>query len=233
MRLACNASGPFAATTVDAFFSKHAAAGELKPRVLSSAPWLLQLDDFVSRTAVDAMLQQVGRFRTAVVNTAQGYRSTLYRNSSQWGCMRCGKRAEHSAFLPYIDKVVTHLRLPRRQSSDLLVLRYGAGGYYRRHHDYLSPVTQPGLWHDRGPRQLTVMMYLSDSDEDAGGATRFYLQGSSSGQVVDVQPRVGRVLIWQNVRSRRPLEREDRTFHEARLLTAGSKHVVTSWFHAC
>ena len=77
MGLACNASGPFAATTVDAFFSKHAAAGELKPRVLSSAPWLLQLDDFVSRTAVDAMLQQVGRFRTAVVNTAHGYRSTL------------------------------------------------------------------------------------------------------------------------------------------------------------
>eukprot|EP00966_Prymnesium_polylepis_P084505 1956556-Prymnesium_polylepis.2 len=83
------------------------------------------------------------------------------------------------------------------------------------------------------------MTYLSDNEENAGGATRFYLGGGSMpwswmlGRKIDVQPRAGRALLWANVDSGRPLEREERTFHEARLLTANTKYVVTTWFHAC
>ena len=229
---ACNASLFRPGFALDTFFAQLA-AGALRPRVLSSAPWLLQLDDFTPMSVAAGMLEQVGRFRTSFVNTPDGYRISSYRNASQWGCVRCGSRSGQSAFATYVDRVHQALGLPHRQSSDLVVLRYGAGGYYRRHHDYLAPRSQPGLWRDRGPRQLTLMLYLSDNDNAAGGATRFYLDGTTKGRVVDVRPRVGRIVLWQNVRSRRLHEREDRTFHEALVLTAGVKYVATTWFHAC
>ena len=180
-----------------------------------------------------SLLEQTGRFKPSFVNTPDGYRISTYRNASQWGCVRCGSRGGQSAFAEYVEHVHQALLLPRRQSSDLLVLKYSAGGYYRRHHDFLAARSQPGLWRDRGPRQLTLMLYLTDSEDAAGGATRFYLDGTVKGRVVDVRPRVGRIVLWQNVRSRKLLERDNRTFHEALRLTAGTKYVVTTWYHAC
>ena len=149
---ACNASLFRPGFALDTFFAQLA-AGALRPRVLSSAPWLLQLDDFTPMSVAAGMLEQAGRFRTSFVNTPDGYRISSYRNASQWGCVRCGSRSGQSAFATYVDRVHQALGLPHRQSSDLVVLRYGAGGYYRRHHDYLAPRSQPGLWRDRGPRR--------------------------------------------------------------------------------
>ncbi|KAL1522559.1 hypothetical protein AB1Y20_017544 [Prymnesium parvum] len=230
--LRCNATLFPAAHSVDAFFSKLAES-HLRPVVLSRTPWVLQIDGFIAEDTTHAMIQQAGRFRSSVVNTPSGYRLTSFRNSSQWGCARCGSRPAQSAFAHYVERVSSLLGLPHRQSSDLLLLRYGAGGYYRRHHDFLSPQSQPDLWNHRGPRQLTLMLYLSDNEEAAGGATRFYIQASMRGKRVDVQPRRGRVVVWQNVYGRKPLVRDERTFHEATTLSAGTKYVATTWYHAC
>lgn len=74
-----------------------------------------------------------------------------------------------------------------------------------------------------GPRVLTVYLYLNDVEK--GGGTRFTDLG------VTIMPKRGRAVIWPSVLDEEPLERDDRTHHEALAVEAGRKYGANAWIH--
>ncbi|TRM65709.1 hypothetical protein BD626DRAFT_566376 [Schizophyllum amplum] len=89
-----------------------------------------------------------------------------------------------------------------RVNPRLSFLRYGPGQYFQRHCDGLVSLEEDGRVHKSF---VTLHLYLSDdknSEEGgkaqgslAGGATRFWAPDKK--HFLDVEPRVGRVLIFQ------------------------------------
>ena len=69
----------------------------------------------------------------------------------------------------------------------------------------------------------TFFLYLNDVD--GGGETRFPLLN------ISVKPKRGRALLWPSILDGAPLERDDRTDHEARAVTAGNKYAANYWLH--
>eukprot|EP00747_Dinoflagellata_sp_TGD_P092459 gnl/TRDRNA2_/TRDRNA2_165417_c1_seq2.p2 gnl/TRDRNA2_/TRDRNA2_165417_c1~~gnl/TRDRNA2_/TRDRNA2_165417_c1_seq2.p2 ORF type:complete len:102 (+),score=18.53 gnl/TRDRNA2_/TRDRNA2_165417_c1_seq2:347-652(+) len=80
---------------------------------------------------------------------------------------------------------------------------------------------KPNCHENAGPRILTFMVYLTDVEE--GGATSFFKLG------IDVQPKAGRAVLWADTHSSDPLEKDERTAHEALVVRRGTKIVATMW----
>ena len=88
-------------------------------------------------------------------------------------------------------------------------LRYGAGGFYRRHCDVLSDSA------DDFPRRISVVMFLTSAGERCeGGTLRIYQP-----EPFDIAPKAGTLVAF---RSEVP--------HEVLPVTAGVRDVVVDWF---
>ncbi|KAG5729154.1 hypothetical protein E4T56_gene10420, partial [Termitomyces sp. T112] len=72
----------------------------------------------------------------------------------------------------------------------LSFLRYGPGHYFRPHYD--GQLQLP----DGRRSWVTVQIYLND-DDLSGGATRIFGKAGEDGEFYDVEPKVGRVLIFE------------------------------------
>lgn len=79
-------------------------------------------------------------------------------------------------------------------------MQYEVGQYYRSHHDYIRHQRERHC----GPRILTFFLYLTDVEE--GGATRLNDLG------IDVEPKVGRALLWPSVMNYDPMYVERKCF---------------------
>ncbi|KAL8675373.1 MAG: hypothetical protein Q9168_000204 [Polycauliona sp. 1 TL-2023] len=97
---------------------------------------------------------------------------------------------------PVKRKEVLHMT---RLNERMRFLKYTSGQYFRPHCDgvYVTP--------DGSERsQYTLHLYLNDSDDATsgvqmeGGATRFHSLSSDESKYLDVEPRTGRVLIFQH-----------------------------------
>lgn len=81
-----------------------------------------------------------------------------------------------------------------RVNERLSFLRYGPGHYFKRHCDGLIEKSDVGQ-----KSFVTLHVYLNERDEDGtpleGGATRFWTPDQK--HFLDVEPKVGRVLIFQ------------------------------------
>ena len=113
----------------------------------------------------------------------------------------------------------------QRYGDGVNVLRYGDGGFYGYHHDFIPRESMPSSqWQQRGPRVLTFMLYLNDVR--SGGSTSFMKLGHQ------VTPKAGRALLWANTLSPQPLMRDGLTSHESLRTRKGVKYVATTWLHA-
>lgn len=112
-----------------------------------------------------------------------------------------------------------------RNSKGFSILRYEAGGFYKRHHDFVLEATDPALWKLCGPRVFTFMVYVTDVG--AGGETDFFHLG------VRVKPKLGRALLWTNTFVDQPLVKDERSAHEALVVREGVKLTATEWLHEC
>ncbi len=93
---------------------------------------------------------------------------------------------------------------PRSVLAELQIVRYPPGGRYVDHRD--SPA--PGVT----PRVLSVVGYLND--DFSGGETVF------ADPAITVSPLTGAVVVFS------PL-----LLHRAEPVLAGTKYVVTAWYH--
>ena len=95
----------------------------------------------------------------------------------------------------------------------LSFLRYESGHYFRGHCD--GQLELP----DGRKSRVTLQIYLGDEDVE-GGATRISKGYRDNGSFVDIEPKKGRVLIFQ----------QRALFHSGEEVTKGVKYAVRSDF---
>lgn len=120
------------------------------------------------------------------------------------------------------SRIASLLGIDRSWGEPLQGQRYDVGQCFKEHADFFY-IDQP-YWAEYEPhggqRTWTAMIYLNEPA--AGGATRFKLLDLA------VRPRVGRILVWNNMAldgSPNPW-----TLHEGEAVDAGSKYIVTKWY---
>jgi prolyl 4-hydroxylase len=124
---------------------------------------------------------------------------------------------------PTVQSILKRLsditNIPESYSDYLQLLRYEPGQFYHTHHDFHNFQVYSATGH----RILTFYTYLSDVEE--GGGTNFPELN------ITVYPKMGRALIWPNVKDNDPNERDGMTKHQALPLIKGMKYGATAWFH--
>ncbi len=122
-----------------------------------------------------------------------------------------------SAILPLLYRAGMLLGLPASHAETVYVTRYRENEYYKAHQDFF-----PGF---DGDRLYTVLIYLNNLDETAGGGTVFEKLN------VGVRPKLGRAVIWTNTNP--DGSKHSETVHEALPVEPGyEKWVIQLWFRA-
>ena len=196
------------------YMFRRSTSSPFAPRVLSTSPWIVTFDNFLSADEADRIIQVGGRGwqRSQAGDGVQAVRTS----STAW----CD--AHHCQKDPVLTRVrerIANLTLVPEQNAEYMqVLKYETGQFYKPHHDQNSPMTS--AW---GPRMYTFFMYLNDDNQ--GGETRFTKLN------ISVRPKRGRALLWPSVLDHDPNERDDRTEHEAVTVSGGTKFAANYWLH--
>jgi len=207
---------------------------QYSPQLLSSDPYVVTFEDFISDDEVEALLRHSeGRF---VRSTASGGRNadadefipltSEIRTSWTTWCDTAACLADpHVVALS--RRMAELTRMPSTNYSEFIqLLRYMPCAsptapdcqFYRRHHDTIPELaTMPC-----GPRVYTFFLYLSDVEQ--GGGTKF--DGGFT-----VQPKKGRAVLWPATFNERPFEKDARTHHEALPVLKGIKYAANFWLH--
>jgi predicted 2-oxoglutarate/Fe(II)-dependent dioxygenase YbiX len=119
----------------------------------------------------------------------------------------------------------TYHGLPIAAREGASFLRYGPGGFYRRHCDQAVEAA----WPDASKRQVSLVVFLNNSrsvpepDEFSGGELVMFpdgSQGSSPGESIEIVPREGSLIVFRAA-----------TAHEVRPVSAGARDVIVDWFY--
>ena len=185
--------------------------------VLSSDPWVLLIDDFLSDAESDAVQRAGSNSGTSWERSKAGDGVQAARTSStSW----CKGRCMQDPTINTVEQRVTDLMggIPMEHAEPMQVLRYEAGQFYKVHHDQNSP--RASAW---GPRMFTVFLYIGSGY--TGGETRFPRLN------ITVPAKKGRVAVWTSVLDSDPYQRDDRTDHESLPVESGTKYGVNYWIH--
>jgi len=216
---------------MEGMFEQLTSRGEFTPVVLSNDPWLVQLDTFLSAQECMELINEVNAagYHDSLMWSGDPKNQVLWRNSSTFLCQdadagypHCG---QYSAMTRLRERMASVLGVDGEHGDGLAVLRYNEGGYYTFHHDYIPEQMNPTTFKNCGPRVLTFMVYLTESSDEDGGETNFFKLG------LKVLPKQGRAVIWPDVYDDSPLEKDDRTAHEAMRVHRGAKVCATQWFY--
>ncbi|KAJ1403180.1 hypothetical protein B484DRAFT_475823 [Ochromonadaceae sp. CCMP2298] len=191
--------------------------------VLSTAPWVVTLDNFLTDAEADAIISTQDQWErstdtgsTNEMGETGRILSTGRTSSNSWCRDAC---MHHPLVKQALAKIEAVTYVPRENYETFQVLQYSAGQRYQRHHDYGSEDNQLPC----GPRILTFFLYLSDVEE--GGETSFPSLNLS------VKPKKGKALLWPSTLSAHPSRKDPRTDHEAKPVTKGVKYAANSWVH--
>lgn len=190
---------------------------------LSSDPYIVCIYDFLTDTEVEH-LKTIGQpllTRSMVVGEETGSAINAHRTSS-------------SAFLNNVESEITKniqkraAKLVRANHQDveaLQVVHYKDGQKYEPHYDFFDRSKEGGKTSigQQGQRMATLLVYLNDIDDDAGGQTFFpkVLNG------LKINPKKNMAVFWYNVL---PNGKEDeRTLHGGLPINKGEKWAVNIW----
>ena len=133
--------------------------------VLSSDPWVLTIDDFLSEDECEAVKQAGSNDGSSWARSQAGDGVQAARTSSTaW----CKGACLSNPTIQAVEQRVSDLLggIPMENAEPMQVLRYESGQFYKVHHDQNSP--RSSAW---GPRMFTVFMYIGGGYE--GGLTHF------------------------------------------------------------
>ena len=134
-------------------------------------------------------------------------------------------RLREDPFIARLDeRLAAVMNGPAQNSEGLQVLRYGPGGQYPPHYDFLVPSNPASArsLERSGQRISTLIVYLNDVIE--GGETVFPEAGLS------VVPRRGNGLYFEYANSR--MQVDLRSAHGGAPVVQGEKWIVTKWMRA-
>jgi len=204
----------------------HGCYAVVLENVLSSSE-CLELLSLAEQSVIDP-ISETDAWKPAMVNVGMGYElwKPDYRNSDRiiWDNKVITDRLLERCFLgegikEQLSKIERNVNLQgswgvesgekwrvTRLNERMRFLRYGTGQFFKPHTDgvYEDPVTKERTFY-------TFHFYLNDSkeavpgDDDVqlvGGATSFLSNDISRPDVVDVDCKIGRVLIFQHKRLR-------------------------------
>lgn len=195
-------------------------------RQVHSDPAIWVVDDFLSAAECEHMqrLAAPRLQRSTVLSDAKTRETNVNVPSNQ--------RTSSSAYLDKAqDAVIADIEArglamlgdgakPRSHVEPLQVGRYRPSEFYSPHFDYFlrgTPAADATLAKS-GQRTHTMLLYLNDLPDDAGGETSFTRLG------VRVRPRRGRAVLWCNVDPRTSRE-DERTHHGG----DPPRHDATKW----
>ena len=202
---------------------------ELQPTILSTDPLVVQFDDFVGDAEAAAILAAGGALgyepsevlQKGLQGGAGGqmdWKRSLHRTSQSTFCPSAHGSPCFEALRPVLERAQAIVGLGAAH-TELQMLQYDEGQYYKIHSDFLSGSEQLR----QGPRALTLLIYLDEPQE--GGETTFPELG------VTVKAKRGRALLWPSGRDAEPLVKDLRTRHAALPVTRGGKHAVNVWYY--
>lgn len=198
--------------SLEALFARAETFADLSPRRVSSDPPIVVFDRFLTVDEATAISESCARYDRSLAGDAV---SSVRTSSQCWCYEECMRDPRVRAV---VDRVHDVTQSPEANAEYMQIVRYEPGQFYRRHHDQNSAPETP-----QGARVLTLFMYLNTPD--AGGATRF------NDLDLDVQPLVGRAVLWPSVSIRGVDRVEDKTHHEALSVEGGTKHGANIWIH--
>ena len=210
---------------LDMFQSIEANFGErYKVTVVSTDPYIVTFDDFLTDTEIDALITTVdgGWERSTDTGSANEFGevgrvlSQGRTSSNAW----CRAPCESNPYVQNILKKIGEVtRVPRENYESFQVLRYEIGQAYNPHHDASASQVQLAC----GPRILTFFLYLSDVEE--GGETGFPQFG------IKIKPKKGSALLWPSTLNDNPEHIDGRTLHQAHPVVRGTKFAANTWIH--
>jgi len=192
---------------------------EYNPTALSTSPYVIRLDNFISEEEA-AAFQRV--CRPKFERSLAGDQLNPVRTSFQCWCNFAECFTD-----PLVHRVTARINnltgTPYDNGEDLQIVRYEPGQFYRRHHDQNTAV-----WAPQGPRVLTFFMYLNEVED--GGETAFPAIRTADGHLV-VKPKLGSAILWPSTLDAQPMEADMRTDHEAMPVHTGIKYGANMWIH--
>lgn len=219
-------SRAFTTQTVDSMFStlkKRLGDKYGNVKVVSTSPWVVVVDDFVSDLESGELLAGITVWERSTdageMNEfgESGRIPTFGRTSSNAWCRGPCEKQQHVINLA--SKISHYTTVPVQNFEAFQVVRYEVGQQYVLHHDY----SQHQIGMACGPRILSVLLYLSDVEE--GGETVFTELG------ITIKPRKGRAVFFPDALSSNLEQVDSRTVHKAKPVLKGQKYAVNTWIH--
>ena len=208
-------------------FLERAESLGMRPVVRSTDPLVLVLDEFLDAEETEALRAHAAGLRYAPseilqkkVNSASermDYRRSAHRDSQT---TFCGDDCYRHMSTQRMLKKARALTTMGDAHTEIQLLKYEVGQYYRTHHDYLGGSDKMMA----GPRALTILIYLSDEGLE-GGETEFPELN------LRVAPKAGRAVLWPQVLNAEPLVKDVRTRHQSLPVTAGEKYAINLWYY--
>lgn len=190
------------------------------PIKINNDPWIITLDSFLTPEECKQLSELPTEWN---LSNLTGGDNKKYRNSYSYDCNNTCLNIDIVKNIQ--DRIAEVVSIPKQNYEDMTLTKYYKGGFFKKHHDFISKETNPITFNKIGPRIITCLIYLTDNVTDnlQGGETSFYTLNH------DVKPKLGRALIWTNVHNN--MEKDDRTAHEALPVLDGMKIISQSWIH--
>jgi len=208
------------------------AFAEYSPRVVSSDPWIVYFDNFLSDAEVKAYEETMFdmalvRSRVTVDESALSrmitklpfVKSLRMRFSQRNSLVRvCDMRCKTAPIVKAVEERASRIcRVPVENFETVQPFTYKEGMFYKPHtdngrHDHLLPY---------GTRIFTILVYLSDVR--LGGGTRFNKLD------LHVPAKKGAAVLFVNTLDSDPMATDQRTLHEGVMVLAGEKRGVNLW----
>jgi prolyl 4-hydroxylase len=221
-------------------------------------PWIVQIDDFISVEEAQTLIElgrKVGYTRSQEVGEQDMFGRTGDRISHGRTSHNAWCETEECINHPVIDALYRRIQqvsnnvLVYDNSESLQLLQYTSGQYYRTHHDYVQYETK----RQQGVRIITVFLYLNtmpesddidpqqfsvvDMEHETINRTFTTNEIQNNGGTnfpqlnITIRPKLGRAIIWSNVLDDQPNVYDERTEHQALVVTHGIKYGANAWFH--
>jgi hypothetical protein len=189
-------------------------------RALSDNPRIRVIESFASPAECRWMIERArSRLQPALIFDTTGRQAVDPRRSNTGADFQVHEMGLVLEVIRARISAATRIPLPVFELTQ--VLHYSVGQEFRRHHDFLDPVT-PGheeQIRSRGQRIATFLIYLNDEFE--GGETDFPKVG------IRYRGKAGDAIFWANVDMEG--HPDPLTLHAGLSPTSGEKWILSQW----
>jgi len=214
-------------------------------KVLSVAPRVFEICDFLSPVEVDHIVHMATGMNLHVSSTSGGgagvgaKRSTdSTTRSSRNSWVKRGKSPiidsiyRRAADLMRIDEALLRdredderpdVQFKSTAAEDLQLVHYGPGQQYTPHHDFAHPTSEQT---NQPARFATILLYLNEDVK--GGATEFQRwMNAETGKPLSVKPEVGKAILFYSLLPDGNMD--DLSQHAATPVVSGEKWLINLW----